>query len=97
MAEREAQHDLAWPRQPAFADQRFHFRDMIAVGGLDAQVRAQIVGEAVMAVERDARRRNALRRSSSAPVIRSVAARLNRYCGTSGRAATARRKNCFAR
>ena len=34
--------------------------------------------------------------SFSAPVIRSVAARLNRYCGTSGRAATARRKNSFA-
>jgi hypothetical protein len=53
LAERETQHDLARPRQLAAADQRFHFLDMIALGALDAQVRAQIVGKAVVAVERD--------------------------------------------
>ena len=53
LGEREAQHDFARQRQPAVADQRFHLRDMVAIGGLDTQVRAQIVGKAVMAVERD--------------------------------------------
>ena len=53
LAEREAQHDLARPRQPAVADQRFHFLDMIAICGLDAQVRAQIMGKTITRVESD--------------------------------------------
>ncbi len=53
LAEREAQHDLARLRQPAVADQRFHFLDMIAICGLDAQVRAQIMRETIVGVERD--------------------------------------------
>ena len=56
----------------------------------------KIVGKTVAADRARWRRRNAPRPRFSAPVIRSVAARLNRYCGTSGRAATARRKNSFA-
>ena len=53
LAEREAHHDLAGPCQLAIANQRFHFVDMIAIGGLDAQVRAQIVGKTVVAIECD--------------------------------------------
>ena len=53
LAQREAEHDLAGPRQLALADQRLHLRDVIAIRGLDAQVGAQVVGEAVVAVERD--------------------------------------------
>ena len=37
----------------AIADQRFHFLDMIAFARLDAQVRAQIVGQTIVAVARD--------------------------------------------
>src|ERR1700732_2970430 len=92
LAQRKTQHDLAAPSELPFADQRLHLGDVIAVRGLDAQVGAQIMGEDVMAVERD----------------RGVAMRFRdlehprhplreRYCETPGRAVTARRNSSAAR
>ena len=86
LAEREAQHGFAGLRQPAIADQRFHFRDMVAIGGLDAQVRAQIVGKTVAAVECDggvAMRFGVLQRPGH-PLGRREIEQILRHIGTGG-------------
>ena len=86
LAEREAQHGFAGLRQPAIADQRFHFRDMVAIGGLDAQVRAQIVGKTVVAVECDggvAMRFGLLQRPGH-PLGRGEIEQILRHIGTGG-------------
>jgi hypothetical protein len=49
----EVQHDLIVAFELPFQHQRFHLGDMVALPGLDAQVRAQVVGETVTAIERD--------------------------------------------
>ena len=53
LGQSEAQHDLVRARQIAFADQALHVIDVIAIGGLGAQVRAEVIGAGVAAVLRD--------------------------------------------
>src|SRR5579871_6788880 len=52
LSEREMQQDLARWRQLLLRDDRLHLGDMVAVGGLDAQIGTEIVREAVAGIER---------------------------------------------